>query len=110
MGNQSNIEALKAMGYEEPEYNIADLYDTPDNHESKAKNLPIFSVAGMFFNRLAHVGKKYYYGRMARWLLKDKNGNGVYCDKCGNIANGIEEGCVLGLTYRIPLCKNHLGY
>jgi len=47
MKSQSNIEALKAMGYKEPKCNIADLYDTPDNHKSKAKILPIFSVRRM---------------------------------------------------------------
>lgn len=61
-----------------------------------------------FFNQLSHVGKQYYDGRMVRWLLEDVNGNGVYCDKCGNLANGVEIGTVLGLNYRIPLCKVHL--
>lgn len=68
----------------------------------------IYDVVGMFSKRLSHVGRKYYTGRMVRCLLEDKKGNGVYCDKCRNIANGIEEGRVLGLTYRIPLCKRHL--
>lgn len=81
-----------------------------DKETKKNGNLPIFSVVGMFFNRLSHIGKKYYTGRMVRWLLEDKKGTGVYCDKCRNIANGIEEGRVLGFKYRIPLCKKHLGY
>ena len=75
-----------------------------NDKNSTNPSLRITHVVGMFFNRLSHVGKKYYYGRMVRWLLEDKNGTGIYCDKCGNIANGIEQGRVLGLTYRIPLC------
>lgn len=63
-----------------------------------------------FLNRLSHIGKKYYVGSRIRWLLQDKKGKGVYCDKCGNIANGIEEGKCLGFRYRIPLCETHLGY
>ena len=77
--------------------------------ENTKDHASIADVVGMFFNRLSHIGKKYYCGRMVRWLLEDKNGTGVSCDKCGNIANGIEQGRVLGLTYRIPLCKKHIG-
>jgi len=62
------------------------------------------------FNRIKHIGAKYYCGHLISWLLTDKFGNGVYCDKCGNIANGIEEGKILGFTYRIPLCHKHMGY
>lgn len=61
-----------------------------------------------FFNKISHIGKHYYYGRMIKWLLEDKTGKSIYCDKCLNIANGIEQGKILGLTYRIPLCKKHL--
>ena len=64
----------------------------------------------IFFNRIFHIGKKYYYGRLVRGLLENKKGKNIYCDKCGNIANGIEEGKVLGFTYRIPLCKKHMNY
>lgn len=61
-----------------------------------------------FINRISHIGKKYYYGKMISWLIGDKKGKSVYCNKCGNIANGIEEGEILGFIYRIPLCKKHL--
>jgi len=61
-----------------------------------------------FFNKIAHINKKYYAGRTVRWLLVNKIGNGVYCDECGNIANDVKKGKVLGLTYRIPLCGKHL--
>ena len=58
--------------------------------------------------QLSHINKRYYYGRDIRWLIEDKHGKKVYCDKCGNLANGIEQGHILGLIYRIPLCKVHL--
>lgn len=81
-----------------------------ETSERAKANEQIKSVLRCFLNKVIHVNKQYYYGRMIRWLLEDKNGKGVYCDRCGNIANGIEDGKVLGLTYRIPLCKKHLGY
>lgn len=62
----------------------------------------------LFFSRLLHIGKKYYYGRLVRWLIEDKHGKSVYCNKCGNIANGIDVGQILGFTYIIPLCNKHL--
>jgi len=61
-----------------------------------------------FLNKILHIGKRYYYGKMIRWLLEDKHGKSVYCDRCQNIANGIEEGKIIGFKYRIPLCKKHL--
>jgi len=85
------------------------LASAPKPPRAKERALRLFSVVGMFFNSLKYVGKNYYCGNLVGWLLEDKKGKGIYCDKCGNIANGIEEGRVLGLTYRIPLCKKHLG-
>ena len=64
--------------------------------------------AGEFLNRLRHIGKRYYCGKLVRWLIADKNGKSVYCNKCRNIANGIDEGRMCGLTYRIPFCNKHL--
>lgn len=61
-----------------------------------------------FINEFRHINKKYYEGRMVRWLLEDKKGKGVYCNKCSNIANGIKKGTVLYMTYNIPLCGRHL--
>jgi hypothetical protein len=60
-----------------------------------------------FKNKIKHIGKKYYRGRVIHWLIEDKYGEKVYCDKCGNIANGVWKGKILGFNYMIPLCKNH---
>lgn len=78
MENQSNIEALKAMGYKEQRCNVADLYDIPSNHETKAKILPIQRVRRMlrldtkklYKKRVyvANLGGKYWYTAEVRRL------------------------------------------
>ena len=50
--------------------------------------------------------KRYYFG-FIRWLLQDSKGNGVYCDRCGNIANGVMEVKKRIGVFNIPLCKTH---
>jgi len=74
MVKQSNIEALKAMGYEEPKCNVADLYDTPDNNKIKAKILPIFSVIGRFFCKIG----------LHNWKFSHDTGINEYyeCKRC----------------------------
>lgn len=52
--------------------------------------------------------RKYYGGRI-RWLLMDKEGNSVYCDRCGNIANGVMRVERDSGVYNVPLCKKHIG-
>lgn len=51
--------------------------------------------------------KKYYSG-FIKWLLTDDKGISVYCDRCGNIANGVMSVVRDSGTYNIPLCKNHI--
>jgi len=50
---------------------------------------------------------KYYSAGMVRWLLTDKNGCSVICDRCGNIANGVMKVERRIGTFNIPLCKEH---
>lgn len=50
-----------------------------------------------------------YYSGFLRWLLTDKNGQSVTCDRCGNIANGIMKVEKRIGVFNIPLCKSHFG-
>jgi hypothetical protein len=50
--------------------------------------------------------KKFYTGRYIRWLIEDSEGS-VYCDKCGNIANGVMEIKRSMGSFNIPLCRVH---
>lgn len=60
-------------------------------------------------NKLSHVNNKYYHGRLLRFMVADKDGVSVYCNKCGNIANGVKSGKVLYFfSYTIPYCRKHL--
>lgn len=43
-----------------------------------------------------------------RWMIHDKDGTHVYCDKCGNIANGVLYEPVERYELKVPLCRTHL--
>lgn len=58
------------------------------------------------FTLFKYYNKRYYSGHI-RWLLTDKNGTSVYCNDCGNIANGVIKTKRYGLTFKIPYCKEH---
>jgi hypothetical protein len=56
---------------------------------------------------------KYRYGSFVRWLIEDAEGNSVYCDYCGNIANAIKWEYFAprlfgGIKLRVPICKRHV--
>lgn len=51
---------------------------------------------------------KYFFGKGIRWMIADENGTHVYCDKCGNIANGVLFEQVERYTLKIPICKKHI--
>ncbi|GAB4023202.1 hypothetical protein GCM10028808_72920 [Spirosoma migulaei] len=55
----------------------------------------------------SYLNADFYYGGAIRWLLVDKNGNSVDCDRCGNIANAILKTTRTLGTYYVPLCKKH---
>lgn len=54
----------------------------------------------------SYLNRNYYSG-FIRWLLQDKSGHSVGCDRCGNIANGVMViNSKFGL-FNVPLCKKH---
>lgn len=60
------------------------------------------------FNQLMpFLNRKYYNGRMIRWMIEDVNGRSVSCFCCGNIANMIGEVTLMGWLFRLPVCKKH---
>lgn len=62
----------------------------------------------MEWNKIKYIGKKYYYGSMVMWLIEDKNGNSVYCDQCGNIANHVNREKIFGfINIDVPICRPH---
>lgn len=67
---------------------------------------------GRFAQLRGYFNRKFFQGRLVRYMLEEKNGNSVYCDKCGNIANGVlqvwpRSGYQIGNRFNIPLCKKH---
>ena len=52
--------------------------------------------------------RKYYLGKFIRYLLQDDRGVSVYCDRCGNIANGVMKVERNSGIYNIPLCSKHI--
>lgn len=83
---------------------------TKEQEDQKTNTAPSqsgFERFVIFFRLLPYVNKKYYAGRI-KWLLTDKDGAGVYCKDCGNIANGVIRRRKLGLTFNIPYCKKHI--
>ena len=60
-----------------------------------------------FFRFIGYINRKYYSGHI-RWIIQDKKGTCVYCNDCGNIANGVYTRKIHGLTFNIPMCKSHL--
>lgn len=62
------------------------------------------------WNKIKYIGKKYYYGSLVKWLIKDKKGRSVYCDQCGNIANDVKREKIFRfININVPICKLHAG-
>lgn len=51
---------------------------------------------------------QWFSGSRIRWMIQDQQGTHVYCDKCGNIANGVLWEPVERYELKIPMCRHHL--
>lgn len=60
------------------------------------------------FKKISYINREYKCGKFIHYLLADKKGNSVYCDQCGNIANGVAQRKFAFFDYNKPLCKNHM--
>lgn len=62
-----------------------------------------------FKEKTLYIGKKYYPGRLIRWMIADKKGESIYCFRCRNIANQLVGGKLFGfIKYTIPVCQPHI--
>lgn len=50
---------------------------------------------------------KYFQGKMMRYLIEDSAHTSVYCDRCGNIANGVISVERKQGEFNFPLCAKH---
>ncbi len=71
-------------------------------------NLNYTKMKISLIEKIKHLGKRYYRGPIIRWLIVDKDNKSVNCYRCGNIANCLITGKVIGFRFRIPVCKKHL--
>ncbi len=53
------------------------------------------------------LNKKWFTGRMIRWMIEDSSGRNTYCIHCGNMANGVINVKYDKRAYNIPLCNSH---
>ncbi len=60
------------------------------------------------FKKLSYINREYQCGKFIRYMLVNKKGVSVYCDCCGNIANGVAKRKFAFFDYNKPLCKNHM--
>ena len=62
-----------------------------------------------FEEMTSHINKRYFYGKMVRFLLSNHKGESAYCFRCGNISNAVIHGKLFWNTkYTIPVCNQHI--